>query len=141
MEHRRASQTSDTSPIQEARRLVYFAAERTLMAWVRTALGLMALGFVIDRFGLVLRDDATLTAMTAQHTKTFSFWGGTLLVVIGAVMALVAAVRYWRFAYEYRRDHETHTGHGILLGVVFTLLIAFLGFVVAAYLFLPLLKA
>jgi putative membrane protein len=141
MEHKTASQTPDTSPIEEARRLVYFAAERTLMAWVRTALGLMALGFVIDRFGLVLRDDMTLTAVTAQHTKTFSFWGGTLLVVIGAVMALVAAVRYWRFAYDYRRNNATHTGHGILLGVAFTVIIALLGFLVAAYLFLPLLKA
>ena len=45
------------SPDQETvgRRLVYFAAERTLMSWIRAALGLMALGFVIDRFGLVLR--------------------------------------------------------------------------------------
>ena len=40
---------------ETGRQLVYFAAERTLMAWVRTALSLMALGFVIDRFGLVLR--------------------------------------------------------------------------------------
>ena len=33
---------------------VFFAAERTLLAWVRTGLGVMALGFVVERFGLFL---------------------------------------------------------------------------------------
>ena len=31
---------------------VFFAAERTLLAWNRTSLSLMAFGFVIERFGL-----------------------------------------------------------------------------------------
>ena len=34
---------------------VFFAAERTLLAWVRTALGLVGLGFVVARFGLFLK--------------------------------------------------------------------------------------
>jgi putative membrane protein len=34
---------------------VYFAAERTLLAWVRTGITLMAFGFVVARFGLFLR--------------------------------------------------------------------------------------
>jgi len=60
---------------ETGRRLVYFAAERTLMAWIRTALGLMALGFVIDRFGLVLR--MTLPeAGPRLHPKAFSRGGG-----------------------------------------------------------------
>lgn len=40
---------------------VFFAAERTLMAWNRTGLTLMAFGFVLERFGLflhMLRQDA-----------------------------------------------------------------------------------
>ena len=39
---------------------VFFVAERTLMAWNRTGLTLMAFGFVLERFGLflhVLRQD------------------------------------------------------------------------------------
>jgi putative membrane protein len=127
---------SDPEPeqITEARRLVYFAAERTLMAWVRTALGLMALGFVIDRFGLVLREIAPQFDVHF-HSQNFSFWAGTALVTVGAVMALVAALRYWHFGFEYRYEHATRPGHGILLGVAFTLIIAIAGFVIAAFLF------
>lgn len=34
---------------------VYFAAERTFVAWLRTGLALMGFGFVVARFGLLLR--------------------------------------------------------------------------------------
>jgi putative membrane protein len=44
-----------TTPAPATDLRVYFAAERTLLAWVRTALTLMAFGFVIARFGLFLR--------------------------------------------------------------------------------------
>lgn len=128
-----AEQEPTNEQITAARRLVYFAAERTLMAWVRTALGLMALGFVIDRFGLVLRQIAPHVG-AVHHPKAFSFWAGTVLVLVGAVMALVAALRYWRFANSYRHDHATRPGHGILMGVVFTAVISALGFVVALFL-------
>ncbi|MDD1610289.1 MAG: DUF202 domain-containing protein [Methylococcaceae bacterium] len=34
---------------------VFFAAERTLLAWNRTSLALMAFGFMIERFGLFVQ--------------------------------------------------------------------------------------
>jgi putative membrane protein len=34
----------------------YFAAERTFLAWIRTGLGLMGIGFAVSRFGLFLRE-------------------------------------------------------------------------------------
>jgi Domain of unknown function (DUF202) len=34
---------------------VYFAAERTLLAWQRSAVAFIALGFVVERFGLFMR--------------------------------------------------------------------------------------
>ena len=115
------------------RRLVYFAAERTLMAWVRVSLGLMALGFVIDRFGLVLR--LTLPGVGAKlHPKAFSFWAGTVLVMAGAVMAAVATARYLHFALAYHREGSTRPRHGILLGVFFSAIVALCGAVIAVYL-------
>jgi putative membrane protein len=118
------------------RRLVYFSAERTLMSWVRAALGLMALGFVIDRFSLVLRQIAP--SLAAHYSKAFAFWGGTLVVVLGAIMAVVAAIRYALFALHYHRDYQhdqtTRPGYGILLGVIFTVIVAVMGFVIAGFL-------
>lgn len=77
------------------KRLVYFAAERTLMAWIRSSLGLMAQGFVIGRFGLVFRQ--ILPAGAQAFPRTFSFLVGAALVLLGSLMACVAAVRYYRF--------------------------------------------
>ncbi len=116
-----------------AHRLIYFAAERTLMAWIRSALGLMALGFVIDRFGLVLR--MTMPHAAADvYPKALSFWAGTIMVVLGALMAVAAAVRYWRFSVSYHREGATGPRHGIMMGVAFTVLIAALGFLIAFFL-------
>jgi putative membrane protein len=105
------------------------------MAWIRSALGLMALGFVIDRFGLFLRQLAPNVG-TALYPKAFSFWGGTMLVLLGAGMAGVAALRYLLFAINYRRRQSTDPGHGLLLGVFFTVLIAMFGIAIATFLML-----
>ena len=126
-------QQPPTEILVNAHRLVYFAAERTLMAWVRSALGMMALGFVIDRFGLVLHK-APPSATSAHISDGFSTWGGSLLVLVGALMALVATIRYWHFGYGYARNESTWPGHGILVGVIFTAALAILGFVIAALL-------
>ena len=113
--------------------MVYYAAERTLMAWVRVALGMMALGFVIDRFGLVLRMMPTQPGIPT-HPTIYSFWSGTGLVLCGAVMAVVAAVRYIGLELRVRREGCRAPGHGLPLGVLFTLLVALIGFAIALFL-------
>lgn len=113
--------------------LVYYAAERTLMSWIRAALGMMALGFVIDRFGLVLRMMPTQPGIPT-HPTFYSFWSGTVLVLGGAVMAVVAAIRYIGLERRFRREGCGAPGHGLPLGLVFTLLIALIGFAIALFL-------
>ena len=113
--------------------LVYFAAERTLLAWIRAALGLMALGFVIDRFGLVVR---TMTPQVGTNIQpaAFSFLAGAGLVVVGALMAVVAAVRYMRFLRRYRRSGDTEPGYGLEPAIFFTAVVAVAGALIAGYL-------
>lgn len=114
------------------KRLVYFAAERTLMAWIRSSLGLMALGFVIDRFGLVFRQ--IMPAGVRTLPRSFSFLIGATLVLLGTLMACVATVRYYRFSRSYHHENGTEPRHGILIGVLFTAILALLGFVIVVFL-------
>lgn len=113
--------------------LVYFAAERTLMAWIRAALGLMALGFVIDRFGLVVRTMSPHVG-TIFQPSTFSFLAGAGLVIVGALMAVVAAVRYMHFVWRYRKTGDTAPGYGLESAIFFTVVVALAGALIAGYL-------
>lgn len=113
--------------------MVYYAAERTLMAWIRVALGMMALGFVIDRFGLVLRMMPNTADMNHSPT-TYSFWTGTVLVLGGSLMAIVAAIRYTGLERRFKREGCGAPGHGLQLGVFFTLFVALIGVAISIFL-------
>jgi putative membrane protein len=127
-------QTDKPQPDMTGPRLVYLAAERTLLTWVRTALGLMAFGFVIDRFELVLRINASAGSLGQTHPEAYSLWMGTVLVIAGVVMIVVAAVRYLRFAAHYRREADTEPGPGLSQAVLFTAVIALLVSGIVVYL-------
>lgn len=71
---------------------VYFAAERTLLAWVRSGLTVIAMGFVVARFGLFLTlISASRAPSAAEHQSHWlSNALGIALVVLGAVTILGA---------------------------------------------------
>lgn len=118
----------EQNPVELSRRLVYLAAERTLTSWVRTALSLMALGFVIDRFGLILDMlHAGPAAATESSAMKLSTWAGSLIIGLGAVMALAAGARYLRFAIAYHREGRTAVHHGIYIGAIFSMVLALIG--------------
>jgi putative membrane protein len=74
---------------------VYFAAERTLLAWLRTGISIMAFGFVVARFGLFLR------LIRAQGTEGpshgLSPYIGAILVVLGVIATGVGAFQFSAF--------------------------------------------
>ena len=72
---------------------IFFAAERTLLAWVRTGLTIMALGFVVARFGLFLTLLAASSGSAVSshvHTHWPSGALGTTLVLAGSAVILGA---------------------------------------------------
>lgn len=74
---------------------VYFAAERTLLAWVRTGLAMMGFGFVVARFGLFLREVTALQAVPPPQQHGLSLWVGVTLVVLGVAVNAAAALKHW----------------------------------------------
>ena len=83
------------------------ANERTLLAWIRTGVALMAFGFAIARFGLFLRElTPVATAAPGGEPPLGSGWFGVVLVLFGFVTNLAAMIRYVRIrkALEERRS-------------------------------------
>jgi putative membrane protein len=75
---------------------VYFAAERTLLAWLRTGIAIMAFGFVVARFSLVLRLLQIQNGATVTSHGVSPFLGAGL-VLLGAVATAVGASEYRRY--------------------------------------------
>jgi putative membrane protein len=71
---------------------VLFAAERTLLAWNRTSLALIAFGFVVERAGLLLRAVAPVKVSSAGETATF--WLGLSFMLLGAFAAAWSTRQY-----------------------------------------------
>lgn len=78
---------------------VFFAAERTLLAWLRTGIGIVGLGFVVSKFGLFLRltAGASAAAGTGLPSTGLSQVLGIAFVVLGALSIAVASFQHHRF--------------------------------------------
>ena len=71
------------------------ANERTMLAWIRTGIALMAFGFAIARFAIFFRQVAAVSA-TPEHPRHAlgSAWVGVALVGLGMLANFFATVRY-----------------------------------------------
>jgi putative membrane protein len=112
---------------------IHFAAERTLLAWVRTGLALMGFGFVVARFGLFLRELAGVPGASPHHHSGFSLGVGTTLIVVGVAVNVAAAFKHWRTMRRLERGQALRFT-AVSLGMGVALLLALLGLVMAAYL-------
>lgn len=75
----------------------HLANERTLLAWIRTAVGIMAFGFVVVKFSLFIKQLALVMGKPyAIRSQGYSGPVGILLVIFGAVALVVGMVRYQR---------------------------------------------
>lgn len=111
---------------------VFFAAERTLLAWNRTSLALMAFGFVIERFGLFVSILLPTHEMPLQ--RGLSFWIGLSFVLLGAIVATYSTVQY-RKVLRTLKPIEIPDGYRTSPGVIINLLVAVLGIILTVYFF------
>jgi putative membrane protein len=110
---------------------VFFAAERTLMAWSRTGLTLMAFGFVLERFGLfmhVLREDP------GHVGRDLSFWIGIAFIALAMVVIGFSIVQFRRVLASLK-PAEIPARYCTWSGIAMNLLVVLLGIALLAYLF------
>lgn len=112
---------------------IYFAAERTLLAWIRTGLALMGFGFVVARFGLFLREIGSTAADISIRSSGFSLWTGTALVLAGVIVSAASTAQYLRIIRDLNGGREV-TSRPSALGVAVAALLCFVGVAMAAYL-------
>ena len=90
------AQPLQQATIDEAKRATeYLANERTFLAWIRTSLAIISLGFVVAKFSLWLRELAVQLAPHIQTAHTgASMPIGVTMMALGGALAVLAAWRY-----------------------------------------------
>ena len=121
----------DSSAEQDPR--VYFAAERTFLAWIRTGLGLMGVGFAVSRFGLFLRELSANTSRLPAQTTGLSRWSGVMLVGLGVIVTLSAVLRHVQLVRELRSG-TWKAGRVSADAMILGLVLAALGIAMGIYL-------
>jgi putative membrane protein len=114
---------------------VYFAAERTLLAWIRTGLALMGFGFIVARFGLFLRELAAVHQETPSPRTGHSLWIGVALVLLGVAVTGLAALKHYRWIKQLR-EGVVQLPQAISLVTLLAVSLAGLGALIAVVLLL-----
>jgi putative membrane protein len=115
---------------------IFFAAERTLLAWIRTGITIMALGFVISRFGLFVQ----LLALQASKAKlntneTLSALLGIVFILAGALAILFASIQHKSFIATLPIT-DLPKGYSKTFSITLSIIIGILGLLLAAYLWI-----
>jgi putative membrane protein len=79
---------------EEKQAVEFLANERTFLAWVRTSVALISLGFVLSKFHLWIQQTQNTRGGSAGNDPGSSFKIGIGMVAFGGVVALMAAWRY-----------------------------------------------
>lgn len=114
---------------------VFFAAERTLLAWMRSGLTVIGLGFVVARFGLVLNLIAMSNpgAAVGSHPHWPSNALGIALVAFGAASILGALYNHHAYVRTLPAEDLPQLPFPRLTSIL-CLSVAIAGFLLAAYL-------
>lgn len=111
----------------------HLANERTFLAWIRTSIGIMAFGFVVERFALFIKEMG-LVLGNPQIPQGYSSIFGVLLVALGAVICLLAFIKYKTVEKQIKNNSYQSSG---LLNTVLTISVLLIGAFLIFYLAAP----
>jgi inner membrane protein YidH len=95
------------------------ASERTLMAWVRTALTMIGFGFTLYKFLQVMQAQSTMPVLRPQAPRNV----GLTLVGIGTFAVTVACVQHWKYMKKLNPDQPYKPWDlAIIVGILIGLL-------------------
>jgi uncharacterized membrane protein YidH (DUF202 family) len=117
-------------------RRVHMANERTFLAWIRTSIGIMAFGFVVEKFALFIKQMSLLLGKAnienvLPPSHGYSAIVGIFLVGLGTLMGLLAFVRYKKV--ERQIDEDTYQPSSIL-DILLTISVLAVGIFLVIYL-------
>lgn len=110
----------------------HFANERTYLAWLRTGIATIGLGFVVAKFGLAIRELTGISAIpeTSYHLSSYI---GIALTVAGGLMILLA---YQRFKTDQERIESGSYEPSVKVEFAITIIFFIITLFLVAYLVL-----
>jgi len=112
---------------------VLFAAERTLFAWNRTGISLMAFGFVVERFGLYMQLLGVQGMLGVQ--RHLSFVGGIGFILFGAFIEIYSVLQHRHFLATLH-EMDIPAGYNTKAAMVINAVVGFMGVMLCLYLVL-----
>lgn len=113
----------------------YQSNERTLLAWIRTGIGIMVFGFVAVKFSLFIKQlPAKYLPDTTVPSSNFSIYLGIGLLVAGVLTIILSYFRYMhtvKLLQEGKFQYSTRLLTFITMSIFF-MSIALIGYLVAA---------
>lgn len=98
------------------------AAERTLMAWIRTSLSMIGFGFTIQKFFQYMRESLLIETKIPRNEPLNI---GLILVVTGLLFLIIASLEHVQFL--RRLDIERHHRLPLSLPLAAALLLLMIG--------------
>ncbi|MGV3486481.1 MAG: YidH family protein [Planctomycetaceae bacterium] len=113
---------------------VFLAAERTLLAWIRTSIATMGLGFLVAKFGLFVREMLVMRGKESSDAPQFSLWIGAAMVILGVVMTITASVEHHYLLKRLEITHFVGKVRGTMSTAI-ALMLVIVGIAMVLYLF------
>jgi putative membrane protein len=105
------------------------AADRTLMAWVRTALSLIGFGFAIANFRAILLNAGLVRNPTEHFNAALIF--GLSFISLGVLGLLAAIIQHWNILQHLKKNDFEYTGFRplVFIEAILLIIIGFFAFV------------